>query len=83
MYCLLISNNNKNIITSGNDERPNYVDKELKINYVNFQKKQLLNYLESDKISIFDKINIINVNKTPKPINILDGGLLHNWYFDM
>jgi hypothetical protein len=93
--CLLVSNNNNNnnnnnknnkhTITSGNDERPNYVNNKLTIKkiYINFEKKQLLNYLQSDKISVFDKINIISVNKTPKPINVLNGGLLNDWNFDI
>jgi hypothetical protein len=86
MCSLLVSNNNKkNIITSGNDERPNYLNQEITIQqiYINFHKKQLFNFLQSDKISVFDKINIINLNKRPNHVNVLNGGLLNNWNFDI
>ncbi len=48
------------------------------------EKKILLNHLISDNISVHDKINKINnfYGNSPKPINILNGGLLDDWSFN-
>lgn len=42
------------------------------------EKRERLDMLESNKISIFDKLNSIT-DMTPKIYNIFNGGLLHDW----
>jgi len=71
----------------GNDERfPIIEDKILTKKIIeNHQKNELLNYLKLNSVSTYDKINKINYfyGNMPKPINILNGGLLDDWNFDI
>jgi|UniRef100_A0A6C0CHV0 hypothetical protein len=53
--------------------------------YINYEKYKLLKTLESNNLSVYDKIELIKKNyfiteeKTP---NLLAGGLLNEWKFD-
>jgi len=51
----------------------------------NHEKKELLVYLNSENVSIFDKINKISefYGNMPKPMNISSGGLLDDWNFEI
>ena len=73
---------------SGNDERYELVeDKSLMSKIIeNYQKKELLDYLTSDKISIFNKIDSINKfygTNIPKSFNLTSGGLFKDWDLEM
>ena len=72
----------------GNDERfPLIQDKSLMPKVVeNFQKKELLDYLSSENVTLINKINAINMyygTNTVKPINLTNGGLLKDWDFEI
>lgn len=71
----------------GTDQRfPLKEDKTLMPKIIeNFKKKELLNYLRSDNINILIKVDAINKfnNNTPKPFNLLNGGLLDKWDFEI
>jgi hypothetical protein len=73
---------------SGNDERfpindTNYYEKEEEINKIRvlFEKKRLLDYLENDKISIYNKLNLLRDDNV-KVGNLTYGGLFEkDWNF--
>jgi hypothetical protein len=80
--------NYKSKKTSGKDERHPLVEEKTIINKCieNNQKKILLDYLQSNNINIYYKINSINEfygNNNPKPFNLSSGGLLDDWNFEM
>jgi hypothetical protein len=87
LFSLFVLNNYKSKETSGNDERyPTEEKITIKKFIENNQKKILLDYLKSDKVSIFYKIDTINIyygNNIPKPFNLSKGGLLDDWNFDI
>ena len=67
---------NKYEISSGNDDRyPIIEEKTIEKIVENYRKKQLLDYLQSNKISIYDKINKINElnGNGPQSPNLLSG----------
>lgn len=90
---LLLFNNYKGNLRLGNDERfPLKEDKIYnmeKINHIieNYEKKKLLDLLKSDNYSSLYKINKINEfygnSNIPKKNNILNGGLLKDWDFEI
>lgn len=62
----------------GYDERYPVIKEKLYLNKIieNFEKKELLNYLQSTEINTLDKINKINYfyrNNNIKPANLLHG----------
>ena len=82
IFCyLLMFNNCKFPEKSGNDERPLINDIEIKRIIELNEKKKLLDFLQSDKKSIYDKIDKINefYGNSPKQIDLSKGGLFKDW----
>lgn len=89
LFYLLLFTNNLIKDKKGYDERlvNPYDNDKITIDKINEQieKKILLDLLQSTKLNIYEKINILNKNKEiniPKPINLYNGGLLDDWNFD-
>ena len=86
MY-LFVSNSNNLKDRFGYDERFSLTeDKTLIKNIVeNYQKKELLEYLQSNKTNIIDKLNKIQIfyGNNPKQVNLSSGGLLDDWNFEI
>jgi len=54
--------------------------------YINYEKYKLLKTLESNNLSVYDKIELIKKNdllKKQSSPNLLAGGLLEDWNFDI
>jgi len=53
----------------------------------NFYKKRVLETLQDDKISLIEKMNVLNryllYVHTDQPVNIFAGGLLDDWEFEL
>jgi hypothetical protein len=71
----------------GNDERYPLIDdrKEMLKIIENFKKKELLEYLRYNNTNIINKMYKVNeyYGKMPKPMNLLNGGLLEDWNFEI
>jgi hypothetical protein len=78
------SNTSHRSIYTGNDERYpiNETNNEVEVYniYKNHEKKNLLDILQNDKISINIKLNLLEDN-TIKPINLTSGGLMYDFNF--
>ena len=75
----------------GFDERPHHIDDNnnniIKINKIHqhFQKKKILDILQSNHTSLNDKVKIVNefnLLQKNQSGNLLSGGLLNNWNSD-
>lgn len=71
----------------GNDERYPLIEEKFLLPKIieNHEKKELLEYLQSNNVSIIYKIKKINdfYGNEVKPSNILSGGLLDDWNFEI
>ncbi len=71
----------------GYDERFPLIESKILIPKIikNHQQKELLNYLESTNINEIDKTKKIHeyYKNDIKPHNILSGGLMNDWNFDL
>jgi hypothetical protein len=80
---ILLFKTNKYQISSGNDDRYPVSEEKITIEKIveNYHKKNLLDYLQSNKISIHDKINKLNefYGNGPQSPNLLSGGLQDEW----
>jgi hypothetical protein len=81
------SNTSHRSIYTGNDERYpiNDTNNEVEVYniyniYKNHEKKNLLDILQNDKVSINIKLNLVEDN-TIKPINLTSGGLMYDFNF--
>ena len=88
IFNILLIFTNKFSKRNGLDERYPIKDPNHKIDeiFININKMRLLNKLNNDHLNINDKINIIKkynvLNDDFRP-NILEGGLLDDWDFDI
>ena len=84
-FYLFVSQNYKKKIKSGKDERLIINVEKISIQQINemLEKKKLLDFLQSNKIGVNDKINKIKETNNTKLPDITKGGLLDAWNFDI